>query len=171
MKRVLYILLAMFLLCSCRTKEKVTERLVETSLSSSTQAQSTTQHSEQQGQTSMTEEATQTSWSDSIVERYHERIVTDSSGRVLLHEREHSKDTYKGKSKSQTNRAGNCQENKTEQSQALTQEQRDSTYNGASTNEVKVVKRNTCWWIWVLVILFGLLAVCFLALRIYLRRW
>lgn len=156
--RILIFFLALSL-CGCKTKEKMTERLTETAQSNSSSTVMTSQHTEQQGQTSMTEETTQTSWSDSIVERFHERIVTDSTGRVLLHEQEHTKDHYKGRAQSQTNRNGNSQETAAGKKTELTVERNDSTYNGNSLNEVTVVKKKSWRWLWFVGILGSLLIV------------
>lgn len=161
MKTIFRILIFLFALslCGCKTKEKVTERLTETAQSNSCSTVMTSQHTEQQGQSSMTEETTQTSWSDSIVERFHERIVTDSTGRVLLHEQEHTKDHYKGRTQSQTNRNGNSQKTAAGQRTELTVECNDSTYKGNSLNEVTVVKKKSWRWLWFVGILGSLLTV------------
>ena len=93
----LLIFLFALCLCGCKTKQKVTENLTETAQASCSSVQLTTGQTEQEGQATTQEETMHTQWSDSIVERFHERVVTDSTGRVLLHEVEHSKDTYKGR--------------------------------------------------------------------------
>lgn len=154
--RVLIVLFAL-MLCGCKTKEKVTEQLTETSQASSSSVHLSTGQTEQEGQTSTREETTQTQWSDSIVEKFHERIVTDSTGRVLLHEVEHSKDTYKGRGRQQAKRTDNRQEKATIQSQELAIAQTDSTYNGGSLKEVTVVKKKSWRWLWFV----GLFAIIF----------
>lgn len=163
--RILIFFLALSL-CGCKTKEKMTERLTETELSNSSSTVMTSQHTEQLGQTYMTEEATQTSLSDSIIERFHERIVTDSTGRVLLHEVEHSKDTYKGKTQSQAKRKDNRQEKTTAQSQEQCFARNDSTYNGGSLNEVTVVKKKSWRWLWFIGLLSSLLTVGYIISRV-----
>lgn len=157
--KIFALLLLTLSISSCKTKEKMTERLTETAQSNSSSIVMTSQHTEQQGQSSMTEETTQTLWSDSIVERFHERIVTDSTGRVLLHEQEHTKDHYKGRTQSQTNRNGNSQKTAAGQKTELTVECNDSTYNGNSLNEVTVVKKKSWRWLWYVGILGSLLIV------------
>lgn len=152
--RILLFLLALSL-CGCKTKEKVTERQAETAQASSSSVHLSTGQTEQEGQAATQEETMHTQWSDSIVEKFHERIVTDSTGRVLLHEVEHSKDTYKGRGQHQAKRTGNRQEKATIQSQELTIAQNDSTYNEDSTKEVTVVKKKSWRWLWFV----GLLAM------------
>ena len=145
-------------LCGCKTKQKVTENLKETAQASSSSVQQATEHTERQGVSSTQEEATHTQWSDSIVEKFHERIVTDSCGRVLLHEVEHSKDTYKGSGSQQTKRTGTHEEKTTTQHQELSAVRKDSTYNGGTLREVTVVKKKSCRWLWFV----GLLSLLFI---------
>lgn len=154
---------------SCKTKEKVTENLTETAQASCSSVQLTTEQTEQEGQATTQEETMHTQWSDSIVERFHERVVTDSTGRVLLHEVEHSKDTYKGRGQHQAKRTDNRQEKATVQSQELTIAQNDSTYNGGSLNEVTVVKKKTWRWLWYVGTLASLLIVGFIISKVIRR--
>lgn len=153
----LTLLLLVVSISSCKTKEKITEKLSETARSNSSSIVMKSKHTGQQGQSSMKEETTQTSWSDSIVERYHERIVQDSTGRVLLHEQEHTKDHYKGQTQSQTNRNGNSQATAAGQKTELTVECNDSTYNGNRLNKVTFVKKKSWRWLWYMVLLGSLL--------------
>lgn len=146
-------------LCGCKTKEKVTEKLTETAQSNSSFTLMTSQYIAQQEQKSMMEETILASWCDSIVERFYERIVTDSTGRVLLHEQEHKKDHYNSRARSQTNRNGNSEEAAAGQKIDLTAECNDSTYNGGILSEVTVVKKKSWRWLWFVGILGSLLIV------------
>lgn len=166
--RILIFFLALSL-CGCKTKEKMTERLTETAQSNSCSTVMTSQHTEQQGQTSMTEETTQTSWSDSVVEKTRERIVTDSSGRVLLHEAERTTEHYKGRGKSLTHQQQNRQEKSEVTSQGTVTETNDSTYNGGSINEVTVVKKKSWRWLWYVGILASLLIVGYIISKVIRR--
>lgn len=147
-------------------KEKVTEKRTETALAASSSVAALTQRTEHHGQTATTEEATHTGLSDSTVEKFHERIVTDSTGRVLLHEVEHSKDTYKGKNQSQTKRMGNRQEKETAQNQEQSHARNDSIYNGGCLEEVTVIKKKSWRWLWFLGLLGSLLTVGYIISRV-----
>lgn len=144
--KLLILLLATLSLCGCKTKQKVTENLTEIAHASGSSVQQATEHTEKQEVSSTQEEATHTQWSDSIVEKFHERIVTDSCGRVLLHEVEHSKENFKGQNKCQTNRAGHHQENATSQHQEMKQASNDSVYNGGTIKEVTISKKRSLNW-------------------------
>lgn len=161
----LLMFLLVLCLCGCRTKEKVTEHLTETALSSSTSVQVSSVHTEQAVQEGVQEEATHTQQSDSTVERFYERIVTDSTGRVLLHEVEHSKDTYKGSGRQQTKRTDNHQEKTTTQLQELAAAKNDSIYNGGNLREVTVVKPKSWKWLWIAGVLSLLLTVGTIIIR------
>lgn len=166
MKTVLKMIL-LFLLAlnfsSCKTKEKVTERFTEKAQANTSDVVKTTGQTECQVENNSYGETTHTQWSDSIVEKFHERIVTDSSGNVLWHETEHSKDHYVGKSHNKTNQSNSSQETATAQNVAITQEQKDSVYNGGVLQEVTVVKSKPCKWLWYV----GLLALILVCAVIY----
>lgn len=149
MKTGIRILLLLILLSmsGCKTKEKVTEKRTERAQTVSSSVAALSGQTELLEQTTTTEEATHTGWSDSIVEKFHERIVTDSTRRVLLHEVEHSKDTYKGKTQIEAKRTGNRQEKRAAQNQEQLYAREDSTYNGGSLNEVTVVKKKSWRWL------------------------
>lgn len=168
MKTSIRILLLLILLSmsGCKTKEKVTEKRTETAQDVSSSVAVLSGKMEQLKQTATTEEATLTGWSDSIVEKFHERIVTDSTGRVLLHEVEHRKDTYKGKTQSQAKRTGNWQEERAAQNQEQNFARNDSTYNGGSLDEVTVVKKNSWRWLWFVGLLASILAVGYIISRV-----
>lgn len=164
MKKLLFILLAlMTLIAGCKTKEKVTERMAETAHFTGEATQTSSLSSDNQSQVTATAQITQTSWSDSIVEKFHERIVIDSSGNVLWNETEHSKDHYLGKSHNKTNQSNSSQETATAQNVAITQEQKNSVYNGGVLQEVTAVKSKPCKWLWYV----GLLALILVCAVIY----
>ena len=161
--RLLHILFSM---SGCKTKEKVTEKRTETTQDVSSSVAVLSGKMEQLEQTVTTEEATLTGWSDSIVEKFHERIVTDSTGRVLLHEVEHCVDTYKGKNQSQAKRTGNRQGKRAAQNQEQSFARNDSTYYGGSLDEVTVVKKKSWRWLWFVGLLASLLAVGYIISRV-----
>lgn len=163
---VVFFLLALSFSC-CKTKEKTTERLSETAQSNSSSTVMASLYTEQQTQTSMAEEAVHTSWSDSIIEKFHERIVTDSCGRVLLHEMEHSKENFKGKNKSQINRSDHHQDNAKTQNSEQKQIKNDSIYNGGTLKEVTVSKKKTTNWMsMVILFLLGVLTSFVILLKV-----
>lgn len=160
MKTTIRILLLLLLLSlsGCKTKEKVTERQTETAQASSVKTVTAQQHMEQQGQASMANEVQQMQTSDSVVERFRERIVTDSCGRVLLHDIEHSKERYKGHAQSRKKEAGQREETSSLQHREQALGEKDSTYNGGSLKEVTIVKKKTWRWLWYV----GLLSLLFI---------
>ncbi len=170
MKTVLRIIFLFFLvLCtgSCRTKEKVTERLRETAQASTSGVVKEARQTGHQVESNSSGETTHTQWSDSTVERFHERIVTDSSGRVLWQETEHSKERYTGKARSNTNRSNSIQETVESQDSSITEEQKDSLYNGGVLQEVTVVRSRPCNWLW----WGGLLVILLVFCAILITRW
>lgn len=135
------------------------ESRMVTAKAASSSVQLESRHTEQHGQSTTSDDATYNHWSDSIVEKFHERIVTDSSGHVLLHEEEHSKDIFKGSGQSHTRRTGTNQMMTGVQGHEQSLIQSDSIYNGGSLMEVSVVgKRSGCWQWW----LIGLLCILLL---------
>ena len=147
MRKLLFMLLALILI-GCKTKEKVTERMTETANVTGEMTHTSSTSSDSQSQAMSTAQTTQTTWRDSVVEKTRELIVTDSSGRVLLHEAERTKEHYKGSGKSLTNQQQNRQERNEENSHGTVTETNDSTYNGGSQNEVTVVKKKPSRWLW-----------------------
>ena len=103
------------------------------------------------------------------MEKTRERIVTDSSGRVLLHEAERTTEHYKGRGKSLTHQQQNRQERNEATSQGTVTETNDSTYNGGSQNEVTVVKRKTWRWLWYVGIVASLLVLGYIILKVIRR--
>ena len=169
MKKLLFILLVLLTLIGCKTKEKVTERMTETAHVTGEVTQTSSTSSDSQSQVMATAQTTQTTWSDSVVEKTRERIVTDSSGRVLLHESERTTEHYKGRGKSLTQQQQNRQEKSEATSQGTVTETNDSTYNGGSINEVTVVKKKSWRWLWYVGILASLLIVGFIISKVIRR--
>lgn len=167
MKKLLFILLVLLTLIGCKTKEKVTERMTETAHVTGEVTQTSSTSSDSQAMA--TAQTTQTSWSDSVVEKTRERIVTDSSGRVLLHEAERTTEHYKGRGKSLTHQQQNRQEKSEVTSQGTVTETNDSTYNGGSINEVTVVKKKSWRWLWYVGILASLLIVGYIISKVIRR--
>lgn len=147
MRKLLFMLLALILI-GCKTKEKVTERMTDTAHVTDEVTQKSSMSSDSQIQETVTGEITQTSWSDSIVDKTIERIVTDSSGRVLIHEAERTTERYKGSGKSLIQQQQNRHEKSEVNGHGTITETSDSTYNGGTLNEVTVVKKKPSRWLW-----------------------
>ena len=169
MKKLLFMLMVLLTLIGCKTKEKVTERMTETAHVTGEVTQTSSTSSDSQSQAMTTAQTTQTTWSDSVVEKTRERIVTDSSGRVLLHEAERTTEHYKGRGKSLTHQQQNRQERNEATSQGTFTETNDSTYNGGNQNEVTVVKRKTWRWLWYVGIVASLLVLGYIILKVIRR--
>lgn len=146
MRKLLFMLLALILI-GCKTKEKVTERMTDTAHVSDEVTQTSSLSSDSQRQATFTAQTIQTSWSDSIVEKTIERIMTDSSGRVLIHEAERTTERYKGSGKSLIQQQQNRHENSEVNGHGTITETSDSTYNGGTLNEVTVVKKKPSRWL------------------------
>lgn len=147
MRKLLFMLLALILI-GCKTKEKVTERMTDTAHVTDEVTQKSSMSSDSQIQETVTGEITQTSWSDSIVDKTIERIVTDSSGRVLIHEAERTTERYKGSGKSLIQQQQNRHKKSEVNGHGTITETSDSTYNGGTLNEVTVVKKKPSRWLW-----------------------
>lgn len=147
MRKLLFMLLALILI-GCKTKEKVTERMTDTAHVTGDVTQTSSTSSDSQSQAMATAQTTQTIWTDSLVEKTLERIVTDSSGRVLLHEAERTTERYKGSGKSLIQQQQNRHEKSEVNGHGTITETSDSTYNGGTLNEVTVVKKKPSRWLW-----------------------
>lgn len=160
----LVIILAIMVLSfgSCKTKEKATDCFAETIHTNTSETVMTALHSDLQMENSSSSVSAYTGWSDSIVERFYEHVVTDSSGNVLLCETEHSKDRFTGRTKKNTDIANNIQEMGSEHNVSITQEKKDSLYDAGVLKEVTVVKSKSWRWLW----LCGLLAILFITVLI-----
>ncbi len=146
--KIAILLLCLLALVSCKTKEKVTDSVKETVQTSTSSSAITTAQAECSNAGSSSDEAFRTQWSDSIVEKYHERIVTDSSGRVLWHETEHSKDRYTGRSEGKTGQTSSHTETTAGKSTATARENNDSVYNGGVLKEVTITETRSWSWLW-----------------------
>lgn len=169
MKKLLFMLLALMTLIGCKTKEKVTERMTDTAHVTDEVTQTSSLSSDSQSQATVTAQTTQNLWSDSLVEKTRERIVTDSSGRVLILEAERTTERYKGRGKSLTQQQHNRQEKSEVTSQGTVTETSDYTYNGGSLNEVTVVKKKPCRWLWYVGIVASLLMLGYIILKVIRR--
>ena len=165
-RSILLFLLLALTLCGCKTTKKVAEQQTVTAASASTSAQAIQEQATREGSATRLEEATQTVWSDSIVEKLHERIVTDSCGRVLLHEVARSQDRYRSTGQRQTQRTGSIQSTTCEERQAYETAQRDSTYAGGSLREVTVEGKRSRRWLWFTGLLCGLFMTGFIISRL-----
>lgn len=146
--RIAILLLCLLTIVSCKTKEKVTDSVKETVQTGTSSSAVTTAKEECTSAGNSSGEAFRTQWSDSIVEKYHERIVTDSSGRVLWHETEHSKDRYTGRSEGKASQTISHTETATGKSTATAGEKNDSVYNGGVLKEVTVTETRSWSWLW-----------------------
>ena len=146
--RMVILLLGLLTLISCKTKEKVTESAKEVVQTSTSSSAVTTAQEDYTNTSNNSGETTCTQWSDSIVEKYHERIVTDSSGRVLWHETEHSKDRYTGRSEGKTGQTSSHTETAAGKSTATARENNDSVYNGGMLKEVTITETRSWSWLW-----------------------
>lgn len=148
MRKLLLMLLALMTLIGCKTREKVTERMTDTAHVTDEVTKKSSMSSDSQSQAMSTAQTTQTTWSDSVVEKTIERIVTDSSGRVLIHEAERTTERYKGSGKSLIQQQQNRHEKSEVNGHGTITETSDSTYNGGTLNEVTVVKKKPSRWLW-----------------------
>lgn len=146
--RIAILLLCLLTLVSCKTKEKLTESAKEAVQTGTSSSAITTAQAECTSARNNSGETTRTQWSDSIVEKYHERIVTDSSGRVLWHETEHSKDRYIGRSEGKTGQTSSHTETTAGKSTATARENNDSVYNGGVLKEVTITETRSWSWLW-----------------------
>lgn len=142
MKKV-YAMTALLLLTAalagCRTKEKVTTE--RTTLTAHEQATATLMTDKSSGRTEhseATEQSTSTQRSDSTVERFRERIVLDSCGNVLWHEKLVSRDRYQGLTTNRTSTQSGKHETSDTHDAAIRHEVNDSTYDGGTLQETTV---------------------------------
>ena len=170
MKRVLYILLAMLILCSCRTKEKVTNRLTESAKATVNTVQTQSVNTDSQIQQTTTTQTTQTAWNDSIVEKTYERVVTDSCGRVLQKEVEHTKESHKTRGSSHAVEQQKRQESQEAASQSTTAEEMDSTYNDNKQEKTTTIKRGGLPWLWYVLFFACLVILCLIIFYKIVRR-
>lgn len=161
------LLLLLISLSGCKAKEKVKEKVTERAESVISSATARYVQTNQQDEASTIEEATDCGWSDRMIEKLHERIVRDSTGRVLLHDLEHSKEMYTDKTQSQMKRTANRNERSTCQNDEHSHVIYDSIYNGGILNEVTVVRKKSWSWLWFAGLLASLLSVGYILSRVY----
>lgn len=144
MKALPSIISIILVLCltSCRTTENVSERQETNSRASSLTAESFSRQSEDSGTVLRTEEGAVFSSSDSTVERFREYVVADSTGRILWHEMEHTRDRYTGNAQRRTSQDARHHGKKTALVTAQMTSRNDSIYNGGSLEEVTVVRKS-----------------------------
>lgn len=133
------LLLIAMSIAGCRTKEKVTtERTALTAHQQATATLMADKRSErtEQAEATLTGESTQCS--DSTVERLRERIVTDSAGNVLWHEKLVSRDRYQGLTTNRTSTQSGKHETSDTHDAAIRHEVNDSTYDGGTLQETTV---------------------------------
>lgn len=101
MKRIGYIILLIslaFSVTSCKSKKKISETFKETNLHVCSENMTENHHDDRMEYKNTAELVMRTTETDSLVEKFWERIVVDSCGRILLHDKEHVREGYKGKS-------------------------------------------------------------------------
>ena len=157
--KMMSVLLLSVVLGSCKTQERVTSG---TSTSSHVSVSSEVKSEEEICDNS---ERRDTSWrdashiSDSVVCKYYERIVTDSSGNVLWHELEQSKEAYRGHRQS-TSISGSMERDvSSQETSAKSAASTDSLYSGGVLEEVTVVKSVSWDWLWYVLLPSLLVAV------------
>lgn len=141
----------------CKTKEKVSEIHKENAWTSMTETKTEMCLGERLECDSSAEQTLQTSEKDSLVEKFWERIVTDSCGRILFKDSEYTKERYLGKGTSKANRNGSTRQTATEQVKKLSQAETDTSSTTIRESTQKTVK-NTYRWLWftgLLILLFA----------------
>lgn len=149
-------------LISCKTSEKVTEKQVETVQTGSLEIGLVSAEKDGKGQMSLLEGNAHAMWSDSVVEKFHERIVTDSTGRILHHEMDHTKDTYSGKRQNKSQNMTSIEEQLSSRTKDLSSSSYDSIYDGDMLDEVKLVQKEQFSWLLPLVLLGGILSALYI---------
>lgn len=163
MKRIVKIMCVLLMsgfvlsLSSCKTKEKVIENYMENVRANSTETKKEMCLDERYEQESSAEQALQTSEKDSLVEKFRERIVVDSCGRILFKDSEYTKERYQGKGTSKANRNGSNRQTATEQVKKQSQAETDTSSTAIRESTQKTVK-HAYRWLWfsgLLILLFA----------------
>lgn len=165
MKKILFILLALLALIGCKSKEKVTEQVTEIAHATSGTVQAASASADSRTQTTSTAQAMLTAWNDSVVEKTRELIVTDSSGRVLLHEEERTTEHYTGRGQTTATQLQGSQEERNATCQGTLSEANDSTYEGRGLREEVKEKPKSWRWLWSICILGALFVAGYTILR------
>ena len=132
------LLLIAMSIAGCRTKEKVTESMTLTAHGQATATLMADKRSDRSEQSAATETARVTQRSDSTVERFRERIVLDSCGNVLWHEKELSRDSYQGLKSNTESKESARHETSDTHDGTIRHEVNDSTYDGGTLQETTV---------------------------------
>lgn len=159
MKKLLFIFLVMLALIGCKTKEKVTERMTERTTASNSSVAAQAQQAEQQTVAASTSENVHTVWSDSVVEKTYDRVVTDSTGRVLLHEREQTHERYKRSGQRKSQQAEVSHETSSTTSEEIASTENDSIRRKEAIKKDTTVKTTSWRWLWFVVLLAVLIIV------------
>lgn len=157
--KIMYVLLISGLvlaLSACKTKEKVDENYTANVWTNSTESKNEICRNERHEHESSAEQALQASEKDSLVEKFRERIVVDSSGHILFKDSEYTKERYQGKATTKTNRKESNHQTATEQANKQSQAETDTSSTAIRENTQKTVKQ-TDRWLWFLSLLIFLL--------------
>lgn len=143
----LILALLIVLTSACKTKEKTTERTEAALQASGVRTELDVTRTDSEKRLAALEMLSLHCWRDSMAEKVYERIVTDSTGKVLRHELERSRENYSGRQK----RVGTMNARLTaavdERSLKKSVAASDSIYNGGTLKEVVVAKKRpaTSW--------------------------
>lgn len=132
------LLLIAMSIAGCRTKEKVTESMTLTAHQQATATLMTDKSSGRTEQAEATLTAHTTQRSDSTVERFRERIVLNSCGNVLWHEKELSRDSYSGLTTNTADAESARHETSDTNDGTVRYEDIDSQYYGGTLQETTV---------------------------------
>lgn len=143
-------------LSGCKTKQKVSEIHKENAWTSMTETKTEMCLDERLERDSSTEQTLQMSEKDSLVEKFCERIVTDSSGRILFKDSEYTKEHYQGKGTTKANRNGSNHKTAMEQVKKQSQAETDNSNTAIREITQKTVKQTYRWFwlLWLLILLF-----------------
>lgn len=144
---------------SCKTKEKVTETRTEQVVVKQSTSMDVVSKENLQSFNAHDEQSTVQDERDSIVEKFREYIVMDSTGNVLRHEIENMKKTHKSKGKVQTNNQGKQQSAASKQEKKTYEQYIDSLYNASVQDVKEESKPVTFRWLWLIGILLLLVVV------------
>lgn len=144
-------------LSGCKTKEKVSENNKENIRKNSTETRAEMCLDERHECENSAEQALQTSEKDSLVEKFRERIVVDSCGRILFKDSEYTQERYQGKGATKSSRKGSNHQTAMEQTRKQSQAETDTSSTTIRESTRKTV-RNTYRWLWftgLLILLFA----------------
>lgn len=153
-------------LCSCVAKKTVTESRSETDYAGTMRLVVTKNRSDSLVTAMVSEQTMTENESDSIVEKLRERIVTDSCGNIVLHEKEFIQEHYKNKGKKNiSSDRGSVTESQTA-SRTKSVEGSDSIQSATRTDIVKEVRYRPPCVVYLACILVLLLFVGFIISKI-----